>query len=288
MENIKLRMPENYVILDIETTGLSVYNEEIIEIAAIKVKNNEIIEKFSTLIKPNKKISEKITEITKITNNMVENSPKINNILSGFMDFIKGQVIIAHNAKFDLSFLYKYSNLCNIPFEPFYIDSVDLFKKCTNLYDCSLETLAKHYQIQENQEHRALRDCILLFNCIQKLEILSEKYTPDFDFKKIRVKTKDVISDCNTATNTILSGKYCVITGEFKNFNRAELFKEVTKYGGICQDGITKQTNYLFCGSEVGQTKLNKAKEKIAKGQDLQIILEDEFYKLIEECKVNE
>ena len=94
-----------YVVFDLETTGLKAYEEEIIEIGAVKVKNHEIIDKFDMFIKPSKEIPEYITSITGITNDMVKDSPDCLTVLSKFLSFIGDAILVAHNAAFDLSFI---------------------------------------------------------------------------------------------------------------------------------------------------------------------------------------
>ena len=81
--------PADYTILDIETTGLSPYKCEIIELSAIKVRNDCIVDKFSSLVKPDRSINSFITGLTGITNDMVESAPDITAVLPEFMKFIE-------------------------------------------------------------------------------------------------------------------------------------------------------------------------------------------------------
>lgn len=97
--------PSSFVVFDLETTGLSPNKSEIIEIGAIRFKFNEPVEIFHTYIKPKRKISEKITSINGITNDMVENAPSIEDVLPKFIDFIQDDVLIAHNSDFDMKFI---------------------------------------------------------------------------------------------------------------------------------------------------------------------------------------
>lgn len=97
--------PYNFVVFDLETTGLSATNDEIIEIGAIRFEANAPTEIFHTYVKPKKKISKRITLINGITNEMVENSPTIEDVIPKFLDFIKNDVLIAHNSNFDMGFI---------------------------------------------------------------------------------------------------------------------------------------------------------------------------------------
>ena len=94
----------NFVVFDLETTGLNAVTNEIIEIGAIRFDTNKPVEVFHTFIKPYKKISAKITSINGITNKMVEGCPTIEEVLPRFIDFIGDDVLVAHNSDFDMKF----------------------------------------------------------------------------------------------------------------------------------------------------------------------------------------
>ena len=99
------KLVNDYVVLDLETTGLSPNKNEIIEIAAIKVKNNKVLEVYNKLIKPDNGISEFITSITDISKEMIENAPNIKDVIKEFNDFINDEIIIGYNICFDLNFI---------------------------------------------------------------------------------------------------------------------------------------------------------------------------------------
>ena len=90
----------NYVIIDVETTGVDSYKDELIEISAVKVKGEEIIKEFDSFIKPMVPIPAVVTELTGITDSVVEQSPEINDVLAGFLEFIEDDVLVCHNAPF--------------------------------------------------------------------------------------------------------------------------------------------------------------------------------------------
>ena len=96
---------EEYVVVDLETTGLSPFNgDEIIEIGVTEIKGDRIYRNYSRLVKPNGFIPSVITEITNITNDMVQDALPLEDVLPNFMKFIGDRTIIAHNAKFDIGF----------------------------------------------------------------------------------------------------------------------------------------------------------------------------------------
>ena len=108
-----LIFPSEYVVIDIETTGLSPECDYIIELSAIKIKDNNIINTFSALIKPDEALYEDedsnecyvndfITNLTGITNEMLEDAPHISDVLEQFLSFVGNNIIVGHNVNFDI------------------------------------------------------------------------------------------------------------------------------------------------------------------------------------------
>ncbi len=110
-----------FVAIDVETTGLSPITNELIEVSAIKYDGNKKIDSFTTLIKPKERIPYYITNITGITNEMVQDSPFVEDIMPNLIKFIGTNPIVAHNANFDYKFIQNYSRK-------------SLFKKHINRY----------------------------------------------------------------------------------------------------------------------------------------------------------
>lgn len=158
---------KNYIVIDTETTGLSHYSNEIIEIAAIRIENGKIINKFQTLVKPHNVISPTITRLTGITNEMVKNSPDILDVLPDFLKFIGDSPLVGHNITFDLRFLNSYldENLTNLLADTMLIAR----KKLPNLDNHKLETIVRHLNITDHQDHRALSDCNITKEVYEKL-----------------------------------------------------------------------------------------------------------------------
>ena len=88
---------DNYTVVDIETTGLSIYDSEIIELSAIRVRDNVITDTFTTLVRPQSYIPFNIVTLTGITNEMVENAPTIDVAIQKFLDFIGDDILLGHN-----------------------------------------------------------------------------------------------------------------------------------------------------------------------------------------------
>ena len=101
----------DYVVIDIETTGFDPYYDAIIELSAIRIINNIQVEHFSSLVKTTKSVSNFITELTGISNDMLSKAPIIKDILPQFYEFIGDSVIVGQNVNFDINFIY--DNLMN-------------------------------------------------------------------------------------------------------------------------------------------------------------------------------
>ena len=99
----------DFISLDLETTGLNVSKDEIIEISAIHFRDGEIFDEFTTLLRPSISIPKKITEITGINDSLVSNSPSIKSVFDDFLNFIDGHIVIAHNIGFDIGFIKEYA-----------------------------------------------------------------------------------------------------------------------------------------------------------------------------------
>ncbi len=158
--NKENEMVDDYVVFDLETTGLEASTCEIIEIGALKYKNNELVDEFSVLIKPKNSIPEIITKITGIDDNLVKNEESIESIMPKFLDFIGDYALVAHNSNFDLGFIEETLKKLNmsIPYNK-NIDTLELAKiYIPKAYNHKLETLKKFFRLDYGS-HRSIDDC---------------------------------------------------------------------------------------------------------------------------------
>ena len=154
----KNKLEEKFVAIDVETTGLSPFYNELIEISAIKYENGKKIDSFTTFVKPKSAIPVQITAITGITNEMVSKAPFIEEVMPELVKFIDKLPIVAHNARFDYQFIQSYSK--NSFTKNKVIDTVLLSKTMyKGLKDHKLGTVARHLGITEDGFHRAEFDC---------------------------------------------------------------------------------------------------------------------------------
>ncbi len=147
-----------YVVFDIETTGLDVMTNGITEIGAVKLVNGKMTEQFTTLVKPDYKITEENVAITGITEEMVKDAPKISAVISDFMKFIDGCVVVAHNAEFDTKFIKRFAGVEEYEMKNKILDTLELARACLpQLKRHDLHTIADHFGIIFHH-HRAMSD----------------------------------------------------------------------------------------------------------------------------------
>jgi DNA polymerase-3 subunit alpha (Gram-positive type) len=149
-----------FVVFDIETTGLSVTYDTLIEIAGVKIKNGAILGKFSELIDPKRDILPFTESLTGITSQMLKDKRHLKEVLKDFHEFSKGSILVAHNADFDIGFLdYNYRNLGITNKINASIDTLILAKVLLpNRKRFSLDKLCKEFKIPLKNHHRALDD----------------------------------------------------------------------------------------------------------------------------------
>lgn len=303
-----VEIPLDYTIIDIETTGLDPKIDEIIEIGAIKVRDGRVVDEFESLVKPNgyyfyddndneyfTYVSEFITELTGITNEMLENAPKIDEVLPDFINFIGNDILVGHNINFDINFLY--DNCYEIIEHKLQNDFVDLMRLTRKIYpdfiNHKLVTIAENFGIDISNTHRSLADCKVTYECFSKLSQYINENNIDLKelfFKQYKLDLTNIKANVtNFDEDHPLYNKYCTFTGKLEKMNRKDAAQLVVDLGGHCLNNVTKETNFLilgsfdYCSNIKGNksSKLKKAEELILKGQDLQILSEDVFYDLV-------
>ena len=156
-----ITFPEDYVVVDIETTGLSPQYNEIIELSAIRYSGGYKSAEYTTLVRPDYDVSPFITDLTGITNEMLEDAPKIKNCLGEFSDFVGSSIVVGYNVNFDVNFIYdNFERWLGESFTNDFVDVMRIAKK-------ELPALERHRQIdiadffgiEFDRAHRALDDC---------------------------------------------------------------------------------------------------------------------------------
>lgn len=160
-----------YIIFDLETTGLSAATERIIEIGAVKVENGEISESFDLFVDPEKAITPEITRLTSITNEMVAGAPKEAEALEQFFRFCDGcDILVAHNADFDMGFLRAAIRRCGREEDPVQIDTLVMARAMyPELKKHKLDTIAERLGVTQKHHHRADDDARVLAEIFLKM-----------------------------------------------------------------------------------------------------------------------
>lgn len=153
-----------YIVFDIETTGLSVTQNKIIEIAAVKMQDDKEVDRFATFVNPHERIPYNIQQLTNINDEMVKDAPELEPVLHDFVKFVGDSILVAHNARFDIGFIQ--ANLKTIGMEPLenpVLDTLELARLLhPTMKNHRLNTLADKYKVSLENHHRAIDDTIAL------------------------------------------------------------------------------------------------------------------------------
>ncbi len=153
-------LQNDFVVFDVETTGLEPDTCEIIEIGAIKVEKGKLTDTFQTLVKPKKEIPSLITDITGIDNAMVADAPNIKKVVADFVLFSKNCVLSGYNVGFDMRFLQNAGKEIDYHFENQVEDAMVYARNKLFLGNYTLKNVAKHLNVSLKEAHRALNDAI--------------------------------------------------------------------------------------------------------------------------------
>lgn len=164
---------KDYCVLDIETTGLSRFRDDILEIGCIKIRDHKIVDQINILINPHKPISPYITSINHITDEMVQKEGiELEEALICLYDFVEEDCLVGHNISFDMGFIKQKSLEClGLSFDHIQYDTMKLSRKRIKCQNYKLSTLCDYYNIQNKMAHRALSDVIAtyqVFECLMK------------------------------------------------------------------------------------------------------------------------
>lgn len=288
---------DDYCVIDTETTGLSAYYDEVIEIGILRVRDNTIVDRYSQLIHPEYEISEFITALTGITNEMVQGMPSILDVKNDVLDFIGSDVIVGHNTSFDLRFL-KAGFDQDISNE--YMDTMQFARKLyPQLQHHRLSDLVAHLELSNN-EHRAMADSIATFELYEAMKstmheegleigdlwtVKNGGHSKGIDINAITATTDDIDED------SFFYGRHVVFTGKLEKMLRKEAMQIVVNLGGVLDNSVTKKTNYLILGDNdynailrgEKSSKHKKAEKLKLEGQDIEILDELTFYDIINE-----
>ena len=302
--NSLIAFPNEYCMVDLETTGYSPIWDDIIEIGAIRYSDGKAVEQFQTLVQPPQDdeglyVDEFIEELTGITNEMLASAPSVHEAISAFSEFLGDSLIVGYNVNFDVNFLYdNYLRWLEKPLTNDFIDVMRIAKKLfPEMPHHRLKDMLAVYGLVNDKEHRTITDCEATQRCYERLhEDALQKYGDDDSFRAAFAKKRYPTSvseihgdDTKNNPDCPLYQRHCVITGKLERFTRADALQLIADLGGIIENGVTKKTNYLILGNndycssikDGKSSKQKKAEACILKGQDLEIIPEAVFYDII-------
>lgn len=271
----------DYVIFDLETTGLDINACEIIEIAAIKVRNNTIVNTFQTFVKPSGSIPPEATKVNHITNDMVFNAPTPFHAMHAFKAYIEDLPLIGYNIKkYDLPIVERYFNNIGIKHPEF--KTIDLYEMVINsslpLTKKRLVDVAAYFGVDQSNAHRALGDCYMTYGVYQGLNA--------------RPENGQAYQSSDRIDNIVFKGSAFVVTGQFKSYPREEIEKIITDMGGLLRTAVSSRTDYLIVGSLGSEAytvkhgkKVEKALQLQTEGKKVQIINEDDFIRCYEKVR---
>lgn len=238
-----------FICFDIETTGLSAVRDKITEIGAVKVENGVITDTFSTFANPEMPIPQKITQLTGITDDMVKDAPSQSEAVGAFLEFAGDNVLVAHNAPFDTSFIAKACEDMGREYNYTSIDTVAISRAIlTDIKNCKLDTVAKFLRLGDFNHHRATDDAEMLARIFINL---CQRLTDDYGI----TKTNDI--------NTKIAG------GDFKKlptYHQIILVKNKTGLKNLYRLISYSHLNYFYKKPRIPKSELVKYREGLIIG----------------------
>ena len=182
----------DYIAIDLETTGIRLSKDKIIEVGLLKVKDSHIIDTFSCVINPDMQVDDKILELTKISKNELENAKRIHEVINHIVDFCEEYVLLGHNTIFDYSFVKKEANRAGLEFEKRGIDTYKLCKRVLpeNVRK-NLTEACNYFGIERKNSHRAFSDAYYTHVLFQ--EIIKNFKTLEISSEAMKVKIKKFV-----------------------------------------------------------------------------------------------
>lgn len=179
-------------IVDVETTGMSPFHDRVIEVAIIRISKNKIVDKFTTLLNPQMHVSPYISMFTGITNDDLKDAPVFEEVKGRVSELLDGAVFVAHNVRFDYSFIKSELKRTGMPYRAKTFCTVRLSRRLYPEYRShSLESVISRFKFKFRNRHRAYDDAYVLWQFIQKVK---KKFPKDTLLKTWADLTKSLYS----------------------------------------------------------------------------------------------
>ena len=262
MSNYVKRIVSDYCVLDTETTGLSAYYDEVIEIGILKVRSGDVADRYEQLIRP------------------------IEDVRGDVLAFLGNDIIVGHNTSFDVRFLAAgfQENINNE-----YMDTMQFTRKLYPDLPHHRPSDLSEYLNLTNNEHQGIADCVTTMELYEAMKTemaqkgVNSSGHSGIDIGAITATTDDIDED------GFFYGRHVVFTGKLERMTRMEAMQIVVNMGGILDNSVNKHTNYLILGNNdynavlhgEKSSKHKKAEKLKLEGQDIDIIDEFTFYDII-------
>lgn len=165
----------DYVVIDLEMTGLSAKTHKIIEIGAVRVRDKKVTDTFQTFVNPKCPIPSRITELTGITDEMVKDAMEEDMALEQFLEFLGEDILVGQNVSFDYSFLKQWAVNKKRIFERSACDTLKIARKILPIEQPkNLEALCMYFQIERTRAHRALDDALETAQIFEKFKKMTQ------------------------------------------------------------------------------------------------------------------
>lgn len=287
--------PENYTLIDVETTGLSPYRNRITEMGALKVRHGETVATFSELVKfpDSNKVPAFLTRLNGIDEASIEKDGKpVDEAITEYRQFIGSDVIVGYNVNFDLNFVYDLTLKYNLPIlSNDYVDVLRLARsyyvneRHNRLLDCM-----RRLGIDENQEHRGLDDCL---DTKSVFDALHDRFKQEHILRAHEsVKNIDLAQSWpNIVRQTQVfrspfNHKNVVIAGDL-DIDAGELATAIENLGGFVQEKVNSDTDYVLTGDHdffrTDLPELNEAKMRKDQGQKIRTWSEKFFLNVLDD-----
>lgn len=291
---VSLHLPEQYVVLDIETTGLSPKTNSIIEIAAVKYQSGIQVDTFESLVFTDDVLPLDIQSLTGISPEELSEAPTLDQVIPGFASFISGLPLVAHNSSFDLGFLRVAFSKCGLSLDNEEIDTLKLARKAfPALTNHTLSALKEYLGIHVDTSHRALPDTLatgeLYIRCTEQLIKNRTNTTSEEVVEHNPTEMKSI-----KRTRTPSGGdpdhpffhKTIVFTGTL-SISRNEAANLAAQCGAYVSSSVTAKTDYLVVGAQSDSNRASGKQRKATllnqSGANIHIINEQDFWGLCNE-----
>lgn len=301
-EKIIESVKEHFIAFDVETTGLKPWSDRIVEIGAVLFEHGIPVRNFSSLVNPHIHISESVSKINHITDDMIQDAPCEKSVYAKLVEFLGdamhgGIYVCAHNVNFDMMFLVEALMRMGYSGDIYCLDTLDLSKKVIkNISNYKLNTLACYYGLKNENEHRASSDAIvcgnILINLIYELsvpnQIISEqkkKIYPNNGQKEVCLYVKNMISKRGGDTELIRFRRKAHLVEMSYLYNFLEIYASKEKTYIVVEGKVAEQMKLQTEPANKVEGVIN-SRYLISELQDIDI-LEEYIYQKYKKAKNN-